>query len=55
MLDDPDANTWINKIDKNWSGAIPFTIIFNAEKRFFYERSFEDLHDLETEILKNFN
>ena len=55
VLDDPDANTWINKIDKNWSGAIPFTIIFNAEKRFFYERSFEDLHDLETEILKNFN
>jgi len=55
LLDDPDANTWIDKIDPNWSGAIPFTIIFNKDKRLFYERSFENLADLENEINKNFN
>lgn len=54
LLDDPDSNTWIDKIDKNWSGAIPFTIIFNAEKRFYYERTFESLAEIEQEIHKNF-
>lgn len=53
LLDDPDANTWINKINPNWSGAIPYTIIFNNKKRFFYERSFENLNDLENKIHKN--
>ena len=52
LLDDPDANTWIDKIDPNWSGAIPFTIIFNNKKRLFFERAFEDLKDLENEINK---
>jgi thiol-disulfide isomerase/thioredoxin len=55
LLDDPDANTWINKINPNWSGSIPYTIMFNKEKRFFYERPFENLKDLENEINKNFN
>ncbi|WP_052466923.1 TlpA family protein disulfide reductase [Psychroserpens damuponensis] len=50
LLDDPDSNTWIDKIDPNWSGAIPFTIIFNAEKRAFFERSFESFEDLENEV-----
>lgn len=55
ILDDPDANTWINKIDPNWSGAIPFTILFNNKQRAFYERSFENEADLETEINKTIN
>ncbi|GAL81684.1 hypothetical protein JCM19274_529 [Algibacter lectus] len=55
LLDDPDANSWINKINPEWSGAIPFTIMFNNEKRFYYERSFDDLQDIEIEISKNFN
>ncbi|MWW26759.1 TlpA family protein disulfide reductase [Algibacter lectus] len=55
LLDDPDANSWINKINPEWSGAIPFTIMFNSEKRFYYERSFDDLQDIEIEISKNFN
>ncbi|WP_418639049.1 TlpA family protein disulfide reductase [Winogradskyella sp.] len=52
LLDDPDSNTWIDKIDPNWSGAIPFTIMFNKDKRLFYERSFENLEDLENQINK---
>lgn len=55
LLDDPDSNTWINKIDSNWSGAIPFTIVFNNEKRAFFEHSFTSLEELEniiTETLK---
>ncbi|WP_159023622.1 thioredoxin-like domain-containing protein [Formosa sp. L2A11] len=55
MLDDPDANSWIDKIDPNWSGAIPFTIIFNAEKRSFHERAFQNIEDLEQEINNTIN
>jgi len=35
ILDDPDANAWIEKVDKNWDGAIPVTLIYNKEKRIF--------------------
>jgi len=39
-LKDSDANTWINKVDVNWSGSIPATVIYNKDKRKFYEQSF---------------
>lgn len=32
LLDEPDANTWIDKVDPSWSGALPATIIFNNKK-----------------------
>lgn len=31
MLDAPDANSWINKIDKEWTGALPATLIINSK------------------------
>lgn len=40
MLDDPDANSWIDKVDAQWSGAIPATVIYSAHSREFYEKSF---------------
>lgn len=52
LLDDPDANSWIDKIDPNWSGAIPFTIIFNNKNRSYHERAFANPQDLENEINK---
>ena len=42
VLDDPNQNKWINGIDKSWSGALPATIIYNKNKRAFYEQSFDD-------------
>lgn len=39
-LDDNDSNTWIPAIDPEWSGAIPATLIFNKDKRQFYEQTF---------------
>lgn len=29
LLDEPDPNLWISKIDNQWSGALPATIIIN--------------------------
>lgn len=49
LLDDPHQNRWIPKIDKDWSGAIPATLIFNANRRSFYEKSFTFM-SLEAEL-----
>lgn len=29
ILDEQDPNSWIDKIDKSWSGAIPATLVIN--------------------------
>jgi thiol-disulfide isomerase/thioredoxin len=48
-LNDTDSNTWIPKVSEQWSGAIPATLIFNKEKRKFYEQTFT-YNELENEI-----
>ena len=53
-LNDPDANSWIEKINKEWSGAIPATIIYKNEENAFYEQSFT-YEALEKELLKILN
>jgi len=40
VLDDPDMNSWIPKIDSEWDGAIPVTLIYNKDQRQFYPQSF---------------
>ncbi|MCC6185524.1 MAG: TlpA family protein disulfide reductase [Chitinophagaceae bacterium] len=55
MLDDPDANTWIDKIDKNWSGAIPFTIIYNKEQRGYHERAFDSVAEVAAAVAETMN
>ena len=37
LLDDPDANSWIDEVDSGWSGAIPATLIYNSSMRRFEE------------------
>jgi hypothetical protein len=41
LLDEPDYNTWIEKVDKSWSGAIPATLFFNGQtgRRYFFEKT----------------
>ncbi len=48
-LNDVDTNSWIPKISEDWTGAIPATLIYNKDKRQFYEQSF-DYEQLETQI-----
>ncbi|HOP02965.1 MAG TPA: redoxin family protein [Tenuifilaceae bacterium] len=40
MLDDPNANYWINEVNPSWSGSIPATLVYNKSKRDFYEQEF---------------
>ncbi len=51
LLDDPDANNWIPKVNANWSGSIPATIIYKGNTVNFYERSFT-YNELEKELKK---
>ena len=37
LLDDPDANRWINKVDTRWSGALPATVVYRKEQKTFRE------------------
>ncbi len=50
ILDELDPNSYINQIDKNWSGAIPATIIINGRTG---QRKFvgKELHEGELEKL----
>ena len=52
VLDDVDMNTWIPKVDENWDGAIPVTIIYNKNKREFYDQTFT--YDILENELKQF-
>ena len=49
LLDERDPNSWIDKVDKSWTGAIPATIIFNRNIKLFYEKSF-DFEELDSII-----
>ncbi|WP_339632377.1 TlpA disulfide reductase family protein [Bizionia echini] len=51
VLNDVDANSWIPQINPNWSGAIPATLIYNKDKRMFYEQTFT-YNELQTELNK---
>jgi len=51
LLNDPNANKWIEKISKDWSGAIPATVIYRNSELYFFEKSFTE-SSLEKEIKK---
>ena len=53
LLDDPDANSWIDKVSPEWSGAIPATVIKRGNKEAFYEKSFHSFEELD-QIIKPF-
>jgi thiol-disulfide isomerase/thioredoxin len=42
LMDEPDYNSWIDKVDKSWGGAIPSTLLINNPKKIkqFYEKEF---------------
>lgn len=47
VLDQKNADEWMDMINKNWSGSIPATLIYNTRKRKFMETSFESVAELE--------
>lgn len=52
MLNEPDPQVYINRIDSSWSGALPATLMIKNKKRKFFEKDFT-YADLQSEY-KNF-
>ena len=59
LLNEADPNSWIDKIDKEWSGAIPATIVINKQtaKRIFVGKQVHegDLEKIIAEVKTNPN
>lgn len=48
LIDEPDYNSWIDKVDNRWSGAIPATLIIDENgRKYFYEKEFASYLELE--------
>jgi len=47
ILDEPDYNSWIGKVDSSWSGAIPATLICKGKVKEFYEKEFTSYLELD--------
>lgn len=50
LLLEKDYNNWLPKVDKNWSGSIPATLLIKGNKRQFVEQEFEDANELKNYI-----
>lgn len=53
LLDEVDSNSWINKIDPTWSGAIPATVIIDQnnnrhiyQQKLTYAELVKMIHDI---------
>lgn len=46
-LTDKDYNAWLGKVDENWSGSIPATLLIKANKRLFKEEEFASAKELQ--------
>jgi hypothetical protein len=41
VLNDPDANKWIDRVDPSWTGSIPATLIYHRNDRTFHEGAYD--------------
>ena len=48
VLTDGAFNDWIDKVDPSWDGAIPITLVYQAEKRKLTLKEFENFNALDT-------
>lgn len=54
MLTDPNQNEWIDRVNKNWTGSIPVTLIYNDRFDFFREgtMNYEELNEIISKEIK---
>lgn len=50
LLLEKDYNNWLPKVNKNWSGSIPATLLIKGNKRQFVEQEFESGNELKNYI-----
>ena len=49
-LVDNDYSSWTGKINQEWYGSLPYTVIYKGDKRKFFFGAFKDEQELEKEI-----
>lgn len=54
-LVDSKQQLWIDKVDPNWSGAVPATLVYRGNQRQFKEGEFENFEDLQQFVLHFFD
>lgn len=56
LLDEPDYNSWIDKVDSAWDGNLPATLVINNGKHihqmFAQEFTYASLQDTMTPFLR---
>jgi thiol-disulfide isomerase/thioredoxin len=52
LLSDSKTNSWIDKVDSSWSGAIPITLFIKGDEKQFYEKDYHNIEELENDLLK---
>lgn len=50
FLKDSKYNEWIDRVDAEWSGSIPITVIYNEKGRVFLETDFHSVDEIVAEI-----
>lgn len=50
-----DYNNWISKVNPDWSGSIPATLIINKENSVFVEQDFSSFEELNNHVNKSIN
>ncbi|WP_418263445.1 TlpA disulfide reductase family protein [Flavobacterium faecale] len=55
ILTDKNYNNWLAKVDENWSGSIPATLIIKGKKKVFAERDFATFEELNEYVNSNIN
>ncbi|MDP2237440.1 MAG: TlpA disulfide reductase family protein [Bacteroidales bacterium] len=55
LLHAPNANVWIDIVDKSWSGAIPATLIYKNNRKVFHEGgyTFDELDQIISKLITN--
>ena len=50
VLTDGDANTWVSKVDSQWDGAIPVTLVYNKNERDFVYGDVSNYEELKSRV-----
>ncbi len=50
VLKDGDVNTWIDKVSKEWDGAIPVTLAYNRNNKVFVSGEVDDYEALKSKV-----
>lgn len=49
-LIDEDMSSWTAKVNSEWYGALPYTVIYKGDKKKYFFGAFKNENDLEKEI-----